>query len=881
MTKSLSQTKTRLLATSAFVGVSLAVAGPKPAFAADAAPPAPVVADVPVEEIIVRGRFIPDVMRETSEVATVLVPEDLIRQGDDTAAEALTRLSGISLVSGRFVYVRGLGERYSSALLNGSPLPSPEPLQRVVPLDLFPANILAGATVQKSYSAEYPGEFGGGVINLQTVAVPEEFFANVSLSGGWNTRTTWEDGLTYYGSDTDWSSFDDGTRDLPDLVRQAIASGNGRITEGNFTPEELETIGHSFVNAPLNLLQRAEHIPPNFKIDLAGGDAVELGFGQLGAVVVAGYDNSWSTRRGVQEEGIINGEGDIVPETHYDFESTQNDIVLNGLVGLGLDVADYQFRWTNFYVRSTTKEARSREGFDHLAGADVRDDFTEWFARELMSTQGTAYGAFGNLELQGRIAFAKTSRESPYEKGIRYRLVDDEYRHSASQEQNYTRFGTVDDELLSGGFDVTYRLPIGAMRDATLSAGYAYFDNDRDAEQREFRFLATNAALPVSVQTERVDFLLSDLNIYSDGLVLRETTGSDGAAAYAASLLVHAGYAQAEVEVLPLVRIAAGVRYEDATQSVTTLDLFGDEPPPSPPPRDKDYWLPAGSLTWNFYEDMQLRLGASQTIARPQFRELAPQTYLDPDTDRIFIGNPFLVDSKLLNVDARYEWYFGQNQFVALGGFYKNIDKPVELIVNEIGATQQTTFINAPKAIIWGGEIEFRRYFEMPFGAQTFGNFVWFAAGNYTFTKSEVQVEPGDEVFPLTEGGEPAPAEIYVQDGDRLQGQSEHLANFQFGVEDEAMGIQATILVNYASDRISTRGRPGFPDLVVEPGVTLDFTARKLWTSTSGHETEIGFEARNLLDEDFEEFQEQGAGIVRNNQYETGRSFSLSLKYRY
>src|SRR3990167_1807394 len=157
-----------LLATTALVA-------PQAAFAQQ--PPAAEAAQsTEVEEIVVLGANIPEPMRETSEVATFLSGEDLKRAGDDTAGEALTRLSGLSLSGGRFVYVRGLGERYSSALLNGSPLPSPEPLQRVVPLDLFPSNVLAGVTVQKTYSVNYPGEFGGGVINLRTLSIPNEPF---------------------------------------------------------------------------------------------------------------------------------------------------------------------------------------------------------------------------------------------------------------------------------------------------------------------------------------------------------------------------------------------------------------------------------------------------------------------------------------------------------------------------------------------------------------------------------------------------------------------------------------------------------------------------------------------------------------------------------
>ena len=127
----------------------------------------------------------------------------------------------------------------------------------------------------------------------------------------------------------------------------------------------------------------------------------------------------------------------------------------------------------------------------------------------------------------------------------------------------------------------------------------------------------------------------------------------------------------------------------------------------------------------------------------------------------------------------------------------------------------------------------------------------------------------------------PSPASVYVQDGDQLQGQSEHLVNFQAGFEDEAIGLQATFLVNYASERISTRGRPGFPDLIVDPGVTLDFTLRKTWISANANETEIGFEARNLLGTDYDEFQRAGDGIVVNNRYALGQTFSVSLRRRY
>ena len=212
----------RTLSAMLLAGTALTVAMPVYAQAQPAqAPAAPASPEEnEVEEIVVNGRFIPDEIRDTAEVANFLTVEDIRRAGDDTAAQALTRISGLSVVSGRFVYVRGLGERYSQALLNGSPLPSPEPLQRVVPLDLFPAAILAGTAVQKTFSANYPGEFGGGIIDLRTVGVPDKPYFNIGVGLGVDSEITDKNGLTYYGSKHDEFGFDDGSRKLPVGVRQ-------------------------------------------------------------------------------------------------------------------------------------------------------------------------------------------------------------------------------------------------------------------------------------------------------------------------------------------------------------------------------------------------------------------------------------------------------------------------------------------------------------------------------------------------------------------------------------------------------------------------------------------------------------------------------------
>ncbi len=874
-----------LMATSALIAPGLANAQTPAAASQASAPQDPAPRDEPeavgeLDEVVVLGRYIPEPNRQSSEVAAFLTAEDLERTGDSSAAAALTRVTGLTVVEGRFIYVRGLGERYSSALLNGSPLPSPEPLQRVVPLDLFPSSILESVTVQKSYSADFPGEFGGGVIDLRTVGAPSQPFFSFSSSIGANSETTGRDGLIYFGSRTDFTGFDDGTRETPGSIALAFGSGQ-QINRTNFTTDQLRAMGQSLVNAPLRLLQRDE-IPVNFGFDVAGGLSSDSRIGTIGLIGVAGYGNSWTTRRGFQEEGQFSG-AVLVPTTSKAFESTQNDIQLNMLAGLSLSNPDHELRWTNFYVRNTTKEARSSAGPDlSRGGAIVRDDYTEWFVRQLFSSQlsGDHFLADGALELNWRAAFARTSRDAPYESRFQYgvnaagNFIHDNF--------NLISFSELDEDVVSGGADVSYTLPLSDVREAVFSLGVARTDNSREATRHDLQ-LAAVSALTDEQRESRVDFLYSDFNINENTIELREVSGTNGAGAYDAELVVNAVYAQVDAEIIPLVRTTIGVRYEDASQSVTPRDLFGSAVFPVTT-LEEQYVLPAFTATWNFAEDQQLRFGASQTVGRPQFRELAPQSYIDPESDREFTGNPFLVDTEILNLDARYEWYFARQQYLTAGVFYKDLERPVESVVVLTGDQRQQSFLNAPAATVFGAELEAKKFFEFPDNGWSFvANKRWLVQANYTWSDSEVHVGAGDTVRTQGGGGADEQASFFISDGSRLQGHSEHVANLQLGWEDDTARSQATIIVNYVSERITARGAGAAgarePDYIQDPGVFLDFVYRKDF-DYAGRELGFALELRNLLGTDYDEFQELG-NRIRINTYGLGSSASVSLSARF
>jgi outer membrane receptor protein involved in Fe transport len=834
-----------------------------------------------LDSVVVSSEYIPEPLLQSAEVISVITQDDLVRTGDSDAAQALTRVSGLSLVNDKFVYVRGLGERYSSALFNGSQLPSPEPLQRVVPLDLFPSEVLAGVTVQKTYSVRYPGEFGGGVIDLQGLTVPKQDFFKLSFGTGGNSVTTGENGLTYYGGADDFWGYDDGTRKISPELQAAIATGQRVVRGQTFDREDIRTIGRSINDPNLYLLQQKNSIDPDVEFGGSGGFSREIADGvRLGGIAVANFSNKWNTRFGVQQDAFFTN--DVVEfNNSYDFVSTRNNARVNAMLGVGIESERHRVGLTALYVHDTVKTARSRSGYDDLAGFDKREDFTEWFERQLTNVQlsgNHAFGQYKDIEISWRAATAKARRDAPYETGIAYENVDGYWVHDAARVQSYFRFSEVDDQVNSGGVDVVWHLP--TERSLALSGGLAYSDNERNAFTRQFRLLANDGALPFYNRYQRVDYLFSDYNLSQDLLQLVEDTGAAGAAAYDARLEVSAAYLQLEGEVMDNVRGSLGVRYEDAKQEVRPYDIFTGVVVDPPAPLKNDYLLPAFTLTWNLADNQQLRFGASETIARPQFRELSPLQYTDPDNDRLFYGNPNLVDSKLRNFDLRYEWYFEAGEYLTAGLFYKQIDKPIESTVNESGAVVFQSFFNAPRAEVHGIEFDAKKYFPLPAGGNWLGDNRLYAAANYTWSDSKVSANAGDTVQPFG-FAEPLPALLFVQDGSKLQGQSDHIANVQLGIESIDASLQATLIANYVSERILARGRPGQPDYMEKPGTTLDLVIRKSIMFGKQKGT-FSLSARNLLDTRHQEYQTGSNGqTVDIFAYDRGISYNAGFSLEF
>jgi len=825
-------------------------------------------------DIVIVGRTSRNPIRSTSEVVSVLSSADIARTGEGDIAGALSRVTGLSVVGNGFVYVRGLGDRYSLALLNGSPLPSPEPLKRVVPLDIFPTNVIASSLVQKSYSPNFPGEFGGGVINLTTKAVPTNSFLTIGASGGINSETTGRLGYVYFGSNSDWTGFDNGSRDAPPTLRDFLNSGQ-RIGEGTV---DTKAIAAQLVRPQMALLQRNPQLPPNWSASLTGGTSFDLGGSQLGIIAAASISNKWQSRDTIQQKPA----NDDLSLKQLDFERviTDNRVTVNALLGFGLEFGENKIRWTNLYIRDTLKQARLGVGTDSTSNFTHQDQDTAWYERQLIDTQLVGEFKLGNLAIDLRGSYANTQREAPYELSfdyIRSNRETDPYGqyfinrlNNGQQGGGSVAFSDLSEDLYSAGLDLSY--PI--TPDIKVTAGYAFTDNKRFSERREFQFLAP-ASMPLGVAMLRPDLLLAPgiVNYYNISLV--ETTETDPA--FNAQLRVHAGYAQFKANITPEIELTGGVRYEQGHQSVNPAQVFATPSNSGASSLiNKSYWLPAATLTWKITPEMQFRLNGSKTLGRPQFRELLYQLYYDPDANRSYRGNPYLIDSQLYNAEARFEWYFARDQRFTLAGFYKRINKPIEAYTSFNDNDTITSFANAPKADLYGAEIELTKYFDLSHLGGLFSTRRLLTIANYTFTKSKLKVSADDQVAIYSGPGLPPgqPASNYFRDGIPLTGQSDHLANLQIGLEDTDSLSQQTFLLTYASKRVTSRGAAGLPDIIEYPGFRLDFVARE-GVRIAGVETEIKFEVRNITNTTYKEYQQVGANRNYYNLYDLGTTATL------
>jgi outer membrane receptor protein involved in Fe transport len=767
------------------------------------------------------------------------------KTADSKASDVLKRITGLTVMSDKYVFVRGLSERYSNTQLNSSALSSPEPDKKVVPFDIFPSNLLDNIVVTKSFLPSLPGDFAGGSIRLTT----KEFTENkvkFSASLGYNSGSTFNDFYTYKGGKLDLLGFDDGIRALPEQVR--IVSENQEVVEsgqfsGGFSSEEIEALGESFSNIWNPSIVSA---PVNQSYSLSGGNEVELFNRPLGIIASLTYKSNYSYR---EEERFyyIQGAEDLEARLHYeDFKVSNMNIQWGNILNLNYKLSPFHKIGIKTTFTQTADDEVISYGMypnrDH--NLDEKATRLRWVDRSVFSSELTGNHKLSlfDSKVDWRANYSLAKRNEPDRRDILFEseIGLDSFRLADESNSGSRFFSYLNDHVGDFGLDIELPFKQWFSLPAKFKMGGNFTYKKRNIDSRRFRF-------------KPQDF--HEVNIYQDpeGIFRTENIGSDGFQLeedtrptdnYKAKQMISAGYAMVDMPFWVNMRFTGGFRIENSDQKVTTYELFNPEAAPVIGEVNNTDFLPSLNLTYKMTSDMNLRLGFSQTISRPSFRELSKFEFTDIGGHAIY-GNPNLKRSLIHNFDCRWELYPGIAEYISAAFFYKRFKNPIEKTLED-RTEPVSTWENAESAHNYGMELEIRK--SLGFVAPLLSAFN--IAGNFTVIKSKVKLED-------------------VQEERALQGQSPYVVNLALEYKNEKSGTEIVTIYNVFGPRITAVGIATTPDIYEESFHKVDAT---LIQHLNGH-IELKLKAKNLLDSEVLYTQ----GDKKQRFYREGRSYSCGF----
>ncbi len=798
---------------------------------------------------------------------------EMVRDVKSDAASVLSRLVGLSVVQNKYVYVRGLGERYSQTMLGEALLPTTEPDRRVVPMDLIPASLLQEVRILKSFAPDQPGEFSGGVVKLRTLDFPPSGMLKVAYSIGSNSQTSFRPFLTYPGGRWDWLGFGRHARRLPAIIpEQAVVSGR-------FSPTERQAFGHAFRNIWEPRHQRAA---PNQRINISGGGSR----GRWGLVGGLSFNSTFHTQREdrlfyildagrrpvprsifanpefLQRQGILARVRGVIPESVdlnllQGYISSAQTARLGGLAALTYQLApQHKLFVRSFYTHEGTDHTRVYQGWYESRFTVIRDHRLRFTEEEIASGQLAGEHIFPNLSgslLTWRWAYSRARLDEPDAREVIYEFdpTRQDFRFFSQLQSGLRLFNRMRENLREPAADwSTFFFAHGFT--FALKAGVSHSNRDRMFLSRRFRFIARRLrGIDVFLPPER---LFAPENIRPDGFELFEETRPTDA--YVARHDVTAGYVMGDLTIRKW-RVIAGGRVEDSDQLVQTFNPFNRTLNPVEAGQKVKDVFPSLGFVLALTPQMNLRLGWSQTVARPHFRELSPYEYTDVTGGPSARGNPELRRTRIRNFDLRWEW-IRPPELLALSFFVKAMRDPIEPVIEPSNETTIVSFRNVASARNVGLEIEVRQSLGFLGAAGQKAH----VSGNYTYVRSQVTIGQ-QQLNVLTSPQRP------------LVGQSRHLFNAALEYEIPRMSAYAHVLLQYVGRRLSEVGAYGLADVVQEGYPTLDLVFAKQFLGEAKR-MEIKVSLENMLDRTIRFRQ----GSDPYWFYRRGRTVHIGLSYR-
>ena len=788
-----------------------------------------------------------DEQRTASGIVSSVTAEQIARSPDSDAAQAVQRVSGVTVQDGKYVVVRGLGERYTTASLNGARIPSPEPEKRVVPLDLFPAGLIQSVTTTKTFTPDQPGDFSGASVDIRTREFPGRRQLTYSAAFGANSAATGKEVLSAPRSGSEWLGYAGSDRRIPAALREA---------------GDLKSATQSDFNAMVGSLRNVwtperRSGSPNTSISVTLGGSDPLAGVRVGYIGALTYSYSQEVRAD-EERALADAVGpdDQTPYNRVRASTGRTSVLWGGMLNLSALIGgSSRFGFSNTYTRSADDEARFEEGEeDELT---IRRSTLRFVERSVRSTQLLGEHQIGARNfLDWTVAASGVSRNEPDRVQVVY--VRDQageagapFLFKTSTDGAQRLFASLDESSRSGA--VNHRLEWGAPgRLNRLKAGAMYRTASRDAANLQY-FI--NAPRLAPADRELSPDQIFDGRFHEPGDTIFRIEPSNRAGSYTAEETLAAGYGLIELAPLRRVRVITGARMERNDIDVATSLSSGTAVPASLATTDV---LPSLVVNVQGTETQTIRLSLSRTLSRPEYRELSPINHYDPISGIHFQGNPGLERTLIVNADVKWEWYPGPGEVLSLGVFGKRFSNPVERVdvaVSGVRGGQQQTVVNADGAENVGVEAEIRtglgRLSNRFLAITTFAN--------VTVMRSTIRT--GNSELSAATNAHRA-----------MTGQSPFVLNTGLTYANESGSLSATALYNVVGRRISAAGAMPLPDIHEESRQVVDLSVRfPVIGGLSGK-----LDARNLLDAPYALTQ----GSVVRERFRAGRVLSIGLAWR-
>ena len=730
--------------------------------------------------------------KNTNTVASVISAEAIRRSPDKNTGEVLKRVPGTSIQEGKYLVVRGLSDRYNQAMLNGILLSSTEPDRKTFSFDLFPAPVIDNIIMNKAFVPELPGEWAGGLVQVQTKEIPSKDFLSIQIGTGFNSQTIGKDFYQAGGGKLDWLGVEDGTRALP----------KGFPTKNKFadlSPSELNEYGKRFRNV---WTSTAGSAPLNSSFQLNGGFTGTLFTKKVGGTLALIYNQS---NRRLQFDNAIIGNDQGDKEIQFSNERYSRDVLAGALANFSMQLdGKNRISFKNIINVNTSDFAIRRVGKDYILGPGFGDNVkaeeigfrqntffnTQLIGEHNLSKWGVKlkwYGGFNILDQyipdQRRLFYTQQGDmpNAPY-----YALL----AAGASQKSGSIFYSFLNDYIYNAGADISKSFK-WLNYNQTIKGGYLFQVKDRLFDSRPF-FLNTLSNSIKQLSPDKI-FAPENFTGVNNGVQFGELNGISFR--YLANTILNAGYVQFDNQFTKALRVVWGLRVEDFDQLVGSVK---QSDPRHVHSRVTDF-LPGINIAIRPTEKTNIRLSGSQTVVRPEFRELSPFAFYDFELNAQVVGNNSVKRTKITNADLRYEIYPGSGELITIGVYFKHFDKPIEYYFNRTGpATNTFNVANTKTATAFGAEFEFRK--KLAFIADGLKNFT--ATGNFSYIYSRVK-----DTVSLNRP---------------LQGQSPYLINAGLQYDAEKIGFTSTLLFNQIGRRILFVGDKSIPDIWENPRPLLD-----------------------------------------------------------